>query len=920
MVMGSLERLDPPRTLGGMRLVARLGEGGMASVYLAAVGEGPLARPAAVKLLRPDLADAEYRDRFLDEAKLVVRLHHNNLVDARAAGEERGQLYIAMELVDGRDLADVWDRCAERGRAFPVPLGVFIVREMLRGLHYAHTQPGLGLVHRDVSPSNVLIDWAGAVRLADFGLATSALKAVHTLPGVVFGKVGYMAPEQARREPLDGRADVYACGAILWELLTGRPLRAPDDLDTRRVSQFRAMPPSTYSGRVDEDLDAIVLQSLAPDRNQRFQNAKAFMNALGRWLSRHAPNTTQDELAEFMASLFGDVRSVERREREDLLGIAAHSAPAPSASTRSGRRSSAGATELFAPRVPTDPVPTPERSGGVAQRSDGVVEEGEETRKEPSAPPMGDDEHIPAGTVIAERYRILSRLGKGGMGTVYLGEHLTVGRSVAVKVLTHDWSRHEGVASRFRAEARAASAAGHPNIVEVFDAGELPDGRLYLVMEFLTGRNLFEEIEATGPLEVGRACRVMRDVGRAVRAAHEVGIIHRDLKPDNVMLAQRGGEGEFVKVLDFGISASSGDGEQGNRLTMPGHALGTPDYMAPEQCRGHTPSEQFDIYALGVIFHEVLTGHVLFEGLNAVDVMARKSTEDAPSVASRRSELPPALVQLIDDCVAIDPAARPASVRVFLARLDEVLRALPRASAEAPAAVAGPAPIESPPGRSSGVVFAVLGGLAAAAVVVGALWMFTAPPASTMAAAGTEPPRADGSGQTGTGTGTEVEPAPEVETPASAAEPPAPAVETPEVAPEPAPDTAPSPVAEPIVEPAPSPTPEPQPTSAKMPTPEPTPIAAKPEPVVASAPEHETEACATTREAAAAARSSGDYKAVLKHVKKKACWASRRDRARLETKALAELGRWKECVSAAKGQESDKQVARTLALCEARAQ
>src|SRR5690606_21590600 len=130
-------------------------------------------------------------------------------------------------------------------------------------------------------------------------------------------------------------------------------------------------------------------------------------------------------------------------------------------------------------------------------------------------------------------YCVVSRIGRGGMGTVYLGEHTTVGRRVAIKVLTHQWSRNELGAKRFRAEAQAASAAGHHNIIEVFDAGQLPDGRLYLVMEYLTGRNLYDEIQELGQLPVGRAVRIIRDISRAIRAAHDVGIIHRDLKPDN---------------------------------------------------------------------------------------------------------------------------------------------------------------------------------------------------------------------------------------------------------------------------------------------------------------------------------------------------------------------------------------------------
>jgi hypothetical protein len=262
---------------------------------------------------------------------------------------------------------------------------------------------------------------------------------------------------------------------------------------------------------------------------------------------------------------------------------------------------------------------------------------------------------------------------------VYLGEHVTVGRSVAIKVLTHDWSRTTSVAQRFRAEARAASAAGHPNIIEVFDAGELADGRLYLVMEFLTGRNLFEEVQTVGPMVVARACHIMRDVGRAIRAAHEVGVIHRDLKPDNVMLVDRGrDEGELVKVLDFGISSSAERSVGEQRLTTVGQALGTPEYMAPEQAKGHQPDERFDIYALGVMFFELLTGDPPFHGTNVFEIVTRKTSEAAPSIGSKRDDMPDDLIELVDDCLAVEPERRPKTAQLFLARLEDVLRRLPR--------------------------------------------------------------------------------------------------------------------------------------------------------------------------------------------------------------------------------------------------
>ncbi|HEY8375868.1 MAG TPA: serine/threonine-protein kinase, partial [Nannocystis sp.] len=679
--MGEIERLNPPRQLGNVTLLAVLGEGGMATVYLASLGQGPAARLVAVKLLRAGLPDHDYRTRFIDEAKLVLRLHHPNIVEVREAGEFEDQLFIVMTLVEGRDLADIWDRCAAVGKAFPVPIAVHIVREILRGLHYAHTFPGLGLVHRDVSPSNILIDWSGGVMLADFGLATSTLKGSLTVPGVVFGKVGYMSPEQARHETLDGRADVYACGAVLWELLTGRPLRGGDGVDTEDVSHFVAPPPSTFSSRVDPELDAIVTKALARDREDRFLSAHEFMEALGGWLQRHYPGFNGHEgAADFMNMLFGDAAAREAEARERLLAEIAGAAPA--AGPRDDNKDTLVEEDEFdltldnlddvdtggkkiIPLPPDRDKPAAAAAAAAATAATGHRRRGDKNKVDDD--PINDIEYIQPGTIIADRYCVVSRIGRGGMGTVYLGEHTTVGRRVAIKVLTHQWSRNELVAKRFRAEARAASAAGHHNIIEVFDAGQLPDGRLYLVMEYLTGRNLYDEIQELGQLPVGRALRIIRDISRAIRAAHDVGIIHRDLKPDNVMFVPMPeGEGEMVKVLDFGISAGAERVEGEARLTIPGHALGTPEYMAPEQAKGKDATEFFDIYALGVMLYECLVGEPPFVSNNMVEIMARKATERAPSLGERRPDLPKALIKLVDDCLEIDPALRPQSAREFL--------------------------------------------------------------------------------------------------------------------------------------------------------------------------------------------------------------------------------------------------------------
>ncbi|HET6585894.1 MAG TPA: serine/threonine-protein kinase, partial [Nannocystaceae bacterium] len=177
-----------------------------------------------------------------------------------------------------------------------------------------------------------------------------------------------------------------------------------------------------------------------------------------------------------------------------------------------------------------------------------------------------DDAALAAGTVVAGRYRVLDALGSGAMGTVYLAEHLAIGRRVALKVVAAGWSKSTAVTRRFRAEARAASAIGHPNIVEVLDADELPDGRPFIVMELLDGRDLLALLRREGPLPWVRVCQLGARIAHALHAAHEIGIVHRDLKAENVMLIS-GPNGEVVKVLDFGIAVTITEGAE--RATRP---------------------------------------------------------------------------------------------------------------------------------------------------------------------------------------------------------------------------------------------------------------------------------------------------------------------------------------------------------------
>ena len=221
-----------------------------------------------------------------------------------------------------------------------------------------------------------------------------------------------------------------------------------------------------------------------------------------------------------------------------------------------------------------------------------------------SSHPKGGEVDPRIGTLLAERYRIDALVGEGGMGAVYSAEHVLMRKRFAVKVLRRELTSVPEVVARFEREAMAAGNIEHPNVAAATDFGKLADGAVFLVLEFVSGHSLRDEI-ARGPFAVDRALHIARQIASALSAAHAQGIVHRDLKPENVMLVEKGGDPDFVKVLDFGIAKvplgdvpSSGP-KQGNPITKAGMVFGTPEYMAPEQALGQTVDGRADLYALG---------------------------------------------------------------------------------------------------------------------------------------------------------------------------------------------------------------------------------------------------------------------------------------------------------------------------------
>ncbi|MFL5305708.1 MAG: serine/threonine-protein kinase [Polyangia bacterium] len=253
-------------------------------------------------------------------------------------------------------------------------------------------------------------------------------------------------------------------------------------------------------------------------------------------------------------------------------------------------------------------------------------------------PPAAEDPLL--GTVVSERYRIVRKVGEGGMGAVYQAEHAVIGKRVALKVLFADLSRRPELVARFLQEAKSASRIGHENVIDISDFGQTGQGLVYIAMEFLEGQDLGRALRTERTLPWGRARGILMQIAKGLRAAHGQGIIHRDMKPENIFLVQREGRPDFVKVLDFGIAkVVSADNNDGPRLTQTGMIFGTPEYMSPEQAQGQPPDHRVDVYAVGCIMYHMLTGVVPFHADSFMGILTKHLLEPVIPLRQRRPDL-----------------------------------------------------------------------------------------------------------------------------------------------------------------------------------------------------------------------------------------------------------------------------------------
>lgn len=602
--------------LGRWTLLKPLARGGMGEVYLGCSGgiEGA-ERPCVVKIVRREHAqDPSFLARFFDEARIQAQLQHPGVAQVLEASiDQSAQPYVVLEYVEGKNLSDVRQRCSQLKAPMSWADAVAIVVALAEALVHVHERTdasgrALGIVHRDVSPQNVMLGYAGDIKLIDFGTARGENRRSQTVSGIVFAKPGYVAPEVANQQQPGPQADLYALGIILWELIMGRRFLTGDPAEHLALvaEGHRPVPPLTSAVNVPLTLDAIVARLTAMDLRDRYATAREALADLAKVLSR-APSLADGErsvrgrIAHLMSRLYPTEPARSRAEFARLLHEhRKHQRPAPT--------------------VPESPAPA-------------------------------NVKDLLPGT----RYQLKRQIAASLMSVVYEAVHVDLERRVALKVLPKEHCDNPRFEAQFRSEARALAQLRHEHLVTLHDFGVSQDGRPYYAMELLEGQSL-KELATGQTLPWRQALDIAIAVCRALDVVHRAGMVHRDIKPGNLFIQTD----NTVKLIDFGIARGVDPEEPSEDDSSALRVTGTLEYMAPEQIGRQPLDGRADIYGLGAVLYQLLTGHLPHQEPNTVLLLEQKKSVAplAPRKLVPHLKLPAQLDWVLLKALAADPEQR----------------------------------------------------------------------------------------------------------------------------------------------------------------------------------------------------------------------------------------------------------------------
>jgi serine/threonine protein kinase len=546
------------KKIGKYEIIEEIGSGGMGVVYRA--HDPVLGRDVAIKLIVAKSMDPEMRERFYREARASGKLQHENLAIVYDVGEIEGRPYIVMEYLKGKDLGAI----IKAKTPLTLPQKLDYSRQICKGLAFVHSE---NIIHRDIKPENIMIVDGGKVKILDFGIARPVSSKL-TQAGTRVGTPWYMSPEQIKGDGIDKRSDIFSFGVLLYELLTyRRPFEGDDTTVMYKIVHEEPPPIQLDDVEMQEELKALLAKCLAKSANDRYNSFAEVMSALEQ----------------------AETKWADQQRIKTLLA---------EAKTLTLQRNFQQALTRFDEILRLDP----ENAEAKTRRQECLGQDKDRRTMK-----------VMAGQIVGEtisHYRILERLGAGGMGVVYKAEDIKLKRLVALKFLLPELSRDESATKRFVREAQAVSSLDHPNICTVHEIDESENGQLFICMTYYEGQTLRDIIRAgktpTGVASLSSSLGMVIDIASGIAKAHEQGITHRDLKPSNIIITKDGA----VKIVDFGLAKLASN----TKITKTGTTVGTLAYMAPEQIKGHEVDHRCDIWALGVTLYELMTGKLPFEG------------------------------------------------------------------------------------------------------------------------------------------------------------------------------------------------------------------------------------------------------------------------------------------------------------------